>query len=302
VALAWHCLSFEALVRLVGRAEALGYDAAFVDGDVSQLGGANPRAALEGWTVTTALLARTRRIGIGSIRLVHHWNGARLAQAVATAEAIFPGRLRFLISIGGHAIDRAFGLPFPGVGERVRWLDEMLPALRALWAGERTSTTGRYVRLEGAIVRPTPPPGLPRIAVAARAPSLLKVVARHADLWDVNLPPVRRRVEAAAAELARACEALGRDPAGIGRSQWIFARAGRVDPDAARSEFRRLNPWFASIPDAELREGLVLGSPGECRDRLAEIRGSLRIDLPIVDLSGLPEGEASAQIEALAPA
>ena len=303
VAFAWQCHGFEALLRLVQRAEALGYTAVFVDGDATQMGGAAPRDVLDGWTILTALLARTTRIEIGSIRLVHHWNAAHLAQAGATAARLFGDRFRFLISIGGHSADRAFGLPFPPARERVRWLDEMLHAVRALWGGDRVSVRGEFVCLDGAVVRPLPPAaGIP-IAVAARAPSLLELVATHADVWDVNLPPIRARVDVAGAALARACVRHGRDPRQIRRSMWIFARAGAEGPEspAVRAEFRRLNPWFASIADDELDEGLVAGPPEACRSRLEEIRESLGIGLPVIDLSGLPEGLASAQLEALAP-
>jgi alkanesulfonate monooxygenase SsuD/methylene tetrahydromethanopterin reductase-like flavin-dependent oxidoreductase (luciferase family) len=97
----------------VRRAEALGYRCAFVDGDVSMLPSRGEGDVLDGWTVTAALLAATERIEIGSIRLVHHWNAAKLAQAVATAERIAPGRLRLQISIGAQPADARFGLPFP---------------------------------------------------------------------------------------------------------------------------------------------------------------------------------------------
>lgn len=303
VALAWQSHRFDALLRLALRAEALGYAAVFVDGDASQMGGSAPRNVLDGWTVTTALLASTRRIDVGSMRLTHHWNAARLAQSAATAAALFGGRFRFLISIGGHAVDAAFGLAFPGVAARIRWLDETLEALRGLWRGERVSLRGEFVQLGGAVVRPVPSPGCLSIAVAARGARLLDVVAAHADVWDVNLPPVRARVERAAQALARSCERRGRDPRGITRSMWIFTRACAPGASAGpfRDEFRRLNPWFADVGDAELGEALVVGTPAECRRRLGEIREGLQIDLPIIDLSGLPEGEAAAQLDALAP-
>lgn len=303
VAFAWQRLSFEALLRLVQRAEALGYAAAFVDGDASQMGGDAPRDVLDGWTVTTALLARTQRIEIGSMRLVHHWNAAQLAQSTATAARIFEGRFRFLISIGAHPVDRAFGLAFPGVRERVRWLDETLSSVRALWRGDRVSVRGEFVTLDGAVVRPRPADGGLPIAVAARSPRLLALVAAHADVWDVNLPPIRARVGQAAEALARACDRCGRDPGGITRTMWIFTRASDAGPEAPsiQAEFRRLNPWFQDVPGSELAEGLVAGSPQRCRSRLKEIRESLGITLPIADLSGLPEGEAAAQLDALAP-
>lgn len=303
VALAWHCHDFAALLRLVRRAEALGYAAAFVDGDASQMRGDPPRDVLDGWSVTLALLARTERIEIGSIRLVHHWHAARLAQSAATAAHLFGSRFRFLVSIGGHPIDRAFGLSFPGIRERVRWLDETLTAARALWRGERVRTSGEFVTLDGAVVRPLPAGGRVPISIAARSPRLLEVVATHADVWDVNLPPIRARVDRAARALAVACERQGRDPGAIARSQWIFTRVGREEPrsEAVRAEFRRLNPWFNDIPDAELAEGLVSGPPERCRSRIEEIRQSLRLALPVADLSGLSEASAEAQLEALAP-
>ena len=122
----WHVHPWEDLLALVRRAEEEGYDAAWVDGDATLHPG---RDTLDGWTVTTALLALTRRIAIGSLRIVHHWSTARLAQATATAERITPGRLRFLISIGDRPIDARFGLPELPASERIRWLDETLDAL-----------------------------------------------------------------------------------------------------------------------------------------------------------------------------
>jgi alkanesulfonate monooxygenase SsuD/methylene tetrahydromethanopterin reductase-like flavin-dependent oxidoreductase (luciferase family) len=302
LAFGWHCLAFGELLELVRLAEGLGYAAVYVDGDVSQIERRGDGDVLDGWTVTVALLAKTERIQIGSIRLPHHWNAARLAQAAATAERLFPGRLRFLTSVGAHRADLRFGLPFPPLDERIAWLDETLDALRALWRGETVTRAGRHVRLEGARVRPVPPPGRPAIEIGARRPRLLALVARHADRWDVNLPPIRRRVEDAAAALARECGALGRDPKTIGRSLWVFARPGRDPADPGlREEFLRWNPWHADIPVGELHEAVLAGSPEACRMRIESIRRDLGVDLPVIDCSGLQLDAARQAISALAP-
>jgi alkanesulfonate monooxygenase SsuD/methylene tetrahydromethanopterin reductase-like flavin-dependent oxidoreductase (luciferase family) len=301
VALGWHALGFEERLDLVRHAESAGFQAAFVDGDVSQIPGRGEADVLDGWTVTAALLARTERIQIGSIRLVHHWNAARLAQAAATLERIAPGRLRFLISIGGQPADRCFGLPLPPAPERIAWLDETLQAVRRLWRGEEVTTRGRFVQLSGARVRPCPPGGRLPIEIAGAGPRMLQVVAAHADVWDVNLPPIPSRVEAAERHLAGACRRSGRDPAEIRRSMWIFTRPrGDSGDPAIRSEFRRLNPWFRTLPDDQLGEAIVAGSPGSCRRRIAEIAESLRLELPVADLSGLPHDAARRAIDALA--
>jgi len=302
VALVWHTWPFEVLLDLVRHAERRGYAAVFVDGDVSCIPSLGEADVLDGWTVSTALLAHTERIPIGSIRLVHHWNAAKLAQAVATQVRLFPGRVRFLASIGGQPADRRFGLPLPPVADRLAWLDETLGVVRALWRGEEVHFQGRFVRAEGARVRPAPGAAAPPIAVGGRGRRLLEVVAAHADVWDVNLPPLPERVEAAAAHLAEACERRGRDPARLGRSMWIWARPhGDVEDPALRAAYRRFNPWYADVPDAELQRAIPAGPPEACRARIAQIARELGLTLPVVDLSGCDADAARRALDALAP-
>jgi len=303
VHLGGHHRSFDEVLALVQRAETLGYRAAYVDGDVSVVPSRGDGAVLDGWTATVALLARTTRIEIGSIRLVHHWNAARLAQSVATAECVAPGRLRFFASIGGQRADRRFGLALPPAIERIAWLDESLTAVRRLWAGERVTMSGRFVTLDDARVRPLPRGGQLPIEVGGAGARLLDVVARHADRWDLNVPPVARLVREASDRLAAACAAIGRDPASIGRSMFVLARPDRILDDASLlGDFRRWHPWFRSLPDREVGKAILAGSAQSCRDRIAGVRSDLGIDLPVLDLAGLLQPEAERALETLAGA
>ncbi|MDH3519359.1 MAG: LLM class flavin-dependent oxidoreductase [Myxococcales bacterium] len=300
VALGWHAFAWEDLLALVQRAESLGYAAAYVDGDVSQLGVRREVDVLDGWTVTAALIAHTQRIQIGSLRVVHHWNAAHLAQAAATLERIAPGRLRFFASIGDRPEDPRFGYPRLSAAERIAWLDETLDAVRALWRGESVTRSGRYVRLDAARVRPTPPGGSLPIEIAAKGPRLLGLVARHADVWNVNLPPIPARFAEAEAQLREACADAGRDPDAIARCMWIFTRIEAApDPDRILAEFRRLNPWFAGLGDGEAREALVVGDAEHCAARLRALARQFGLDLPVVDLSGMELGPALQTLEAL---
>lgn len=300
VALGFHSLAWEDLQDLTRRAEALGYAAVYVDGDVTMLGRRRETDVLDGWTVTTALLARSLRIQIASIRLVHHWNAARLAQAAATAERMAPGRLRFFVSIGDRPEDPAFDLAPPPVDDRIVWLDETLDACRALWRGDSVTRKGRFVTLRDARVRPRPRPGSLPIEIAAKGRALMPVLARHADAWNVNLPAIPERVMRAAGWLAEACAERGRDPAEIQRCQWIFTRVqDRPDRGAALAEFRRLNPWFERIPDAEVAPSLVVGDARHCAARLAELAEALSLALPVIDLSGMDADAARRNLEAI---
>ena len=302
VALGWHVHPWEDLLDLVRRAEALGYEAAFVDGDVSMLSKRGEADTLDGWTLTVALIAQTERIQIGSMRLVEHWNAARLAQAVASVERMAPGRLRFQISVGDWETDARFGYPRLPVAERIAWLDETLTAVRALWRGETVTLEGRHVRLDRARVRPTPPAGRIPVAVAARRPRMLELVAAHADLWDVNLPAIPEAVDEAASHLEEACRRCNRDPAQVGRSMWLFTRL--ADPeggDPPLAQFRRLNPWFRGFCDSDIEAALIAGDAAECRQQLSRVARRLRLDLPVLDLSGLPAAASRSALEALAP-
>ncbi len=302
VAFGWHVHGWETLLSLVQHAEELGFAAAFVDGDISMLDSDRKFDVLNGWTTTTALLGQTERIEIGSIRLVHHWNAAQLAQSVATVERLHPGRLRFLISIGDRPGDERFGLSKLSQRERIAWLDEMLTAVRGLWRGVAVTQSGRHVVLDRATVQPFPPGGRIPIAIAARGPRMLDVVASHADVWDVNLPPLPDRVGEAARHLDSACRERGRNPDHIGRSMWIFTRIQQTaDLAASLAAFRRLNPWFHWIPDAEIAESLVVGSADECWAKITTLASALHLTLPIIDLSGLDAPESHRCLEQLSP-
>lgn len=297
----WQQFSFEELLTLLRYAEAKGYEAAYIDGDVSVMPSRGEAPVLDGWTVQTALTSATRRIQLASIRLVHHWNAAHLAQAAATLEHLAPGRQRFLIGVGGQTADARFGLPWPRHAERVAWLDETLDALRRLWSGEAVHSEGRFVRLSGAKVRSKPSPA-PRIEVAGAHPRTLRVLARQADAWNINLPPVAKRVAEASAALEAACREAGRAPGDIERSMWLFARPGMAEDDPrALAEFRRFHPWWSAVPDEELRGGLLVGDPDACRARLAALCRELQLDLPALDITGLPLEAAKRALDVFAP-
>jgi alkanesulfonate monooxygenase SsuD/methylene tetrahydromethanopterin reductase-like flavin-dependent oxidoreductase (luciferase family) len=303
---AWHVHPWKELLGLVERAEELGYDAAFIDGDIAMLSERRNADVFDGWTALTALLARTKRIQIGSLRLVHHWNAARLAQSITTLQHISSGRLRFLISIGDRPGDAHFGLPDLPRTERIEWLDETLTGLRALFRGDSVTLRGRFLELEEARVRPVPANGKIPIGIAAAKPRMLELVAAHADVWDINLPAVPARVRAASLALGEICESLGRDPDEIERSMLIYCRVGAEYGEqggrtAALEEYRRLNPWFNDVPDEEIEHSLVLGDAACCRDAFESLASEIRLDLPVVDLSGLAAEPSLAALEALAP-
>src|SRR5262249_1170652 len=90
-----------------------------------------------------------------------------------------------------------------------------------------------------------------------------------------------------------------RDPAEIRRRLWIFARPGAISRRQALAEFRRWNPWFRDLSDAELGPALAFGKPDECRERIASLAAALHLEMPGIDLSGRSADRAREALEVL---
>ena len=83
---------------------------------------------------------------------------------------------------------------------------------------------------------------------------------------------------------------------------WIFTRVDETpDRTAIVAEFKRLNPWFHELSEAEIHAAAVVGSAEQCRVRLEEITEELALDLTVIDLSGLDAAASFRTLEGLAP-
>lgn len=193
---------------------------------------------LEGWTLLAALAAQTRRLRVGIMATANTFrNPALLAKMAATVDIIANGRLNFGIGTGWSEREhRAYGIPLPPPGERIRRLEEACEMIRQLWTEPVVNFEGRYYQLHEAYCQPKPiQKPYPPFAIGADGEQALRVVARQADIWDcsVDTPAEYRRK----AELVdQYCREIGRDPASIEHSRHIS-----VDPsdlDAAREETR----------------------------------------------------------------
>jgi alkanesulfonate monooxygenase SsuD/methylene tetrahydromethanopterin reductase-like flavin-dependent oxidoreductase (luciferase family) len=284
-----HWLPLDAVLRLARRADELGFSLVLVDGDAGVAAPERSRPIYDPTAVVAAVAAATQSAQIGAIHVAHFWNAALLARSLATLQELASGRLIALFGVGAGRETHRLGLPQPGAGERVARLEETVAAVRALLAGETVTSAGRFVALERA--RITPPSRRVPIAISAARPHALAVVARHADVWDANVPPLPERLAPLRARLGRAL------PTWI----WVFARPGAARDDAAAT-YRAIAPWFGDLRADEAGRAVLWGEPARCRETLARMRSELAIALPIADLSGLDEAEASRALDALAPA
>jgi alkanesulfonate monooxygenase SsuD/methylene tetrahydromethanopterin reductase-like flavin-dependent oxidoreductase (luciferase family) len=153
-------------------------------------------------------------------------NPAVLAKMAVTVDHISGGRLDFGLGAGWHEEEhRGYGLDFPGPGVRVGMLDEALTIIRRLWTEDRVTFDGRYYRVHDALCNPKPlQRPHPPIVVGGEKPKMLRVIARHADEWNVPSHGDVALWAETSARLDDACAEVGRDPAEIRRSIQLFVR------------------------------------------------------------------------------
>ncbi|MFF9205509.1 LLM class flavin-dependent oxidoreductase [Streptomyces sp. NPDC014986] len=155
----------------------------------------------------------------------------------------------------------AHGLPFHDTAHAVESLAEACTVIRRLWTetepfdfhGARHHLTGAFGSPKP-VQRPHPP-----ILIGGRSSATLRVVAEHADLWNIpgggDIDDLTRR----SALLDRYCAEAGRDPASVVRSIHLpvsYDRPG-VTQDA-----------IGEAVDAGFRH-IVLGLPGPYPDGVA---------------------------------
>ena len=184
------------------------------------------RLIFDGWELLAGMAIATSHVRIGLLVTgITYRNPALLAKIATTVDHLSDGRLEFGIGAAWAANEHEmYGIS--GLDHRVGLFSEGLQVIRSLWTQERTNFEGRYFTMRNAVANPKPiQKPYPPIWVGSGGPTMLKLTARHADVWNVSGNAGRTVENAAAAsqELDQACAAIGRDPSEIRRSVQVPA-------------------------------------------------------------------------------
>jgi alkanesulfonate monooxygenase SsuD/methylene tetrahydromethanopterin reductase-like flavin-dependent oxidoreductase (luciferase family) len=195
----------------------------------------------EGWTLLSALAAQTSRLRLGLLVTSNRIRPpAVLAKIATTVDVISDGRLEFGIGAGSRTSVPearreydAHGLPYVDFRDSVDALAEACIVIKRLWTDtEPFDFDGRHVRLTGAFANPKPvQQPHPPILIAGRTARVLRVVAEHADVWNIA-GYTTQEAQARSALLDRYCAEIGRDAASIRRSTNV--RVVYEDPAATQ--------------------------------------------------------------------
>jgi F420-dependent oxidoreductase-like protein len=305
-------LSYADQLAIVQRAESVGFESFFRSDHYQSFPGPSGEPTTDAWAVLAGLARETSAITLGTlVSPVTFRSAGNLAKVVTTVDEMSGGRVEFGLGAGWNEPEhRELGLPFPPIKERADLMEEQFAVLHGLWGEpDGWSFDGANIRIQDASFHPKPiaRPGRPTFANGAVRPRLLtggegsprslRIAARYCDEFNLSSSSPEKAVTRYA-ELVAACEAIGRDPATMGRSVMAGVLIGRDDAELSRRKLELLaafgdesggDDWF------DAREPRwILGTPDQARAMVArfEAAGAQRImlqsflprDLDMVDL------------------
>lgn len=176
---------------------------------------------LEGWTALAALAAETKRLRIGLMVTGNTYrHPAVLAHIAGTIDIISNGRLDLGLGAGWNVYEHeSMGLPLYEPAERIKRFGEACTLMKMLFTQATTDFDGRFYQLKEARLEPKPvqKPYPPFVIGGGGEQLTLRVVARHADVWNFGGGTVEQFTHKIGV-LHEHCAAIGRNPAEIALS------------------------------------------------------------------------------------
>ena len=258
---------YQAMRQVAREAERLGFDGLWVYDHFHTVPRPTIEATFECWSLMAALAVETQRIRLGQMVTCNSYRPpALLAKMSATIDVTSGGRLDFGIGGGWYEHEyRAYGYPYPPVGERLRQLEEAVQLITAMWTQERTSFSGRYYTVDGAINEPKPlqRPHPPIWIGGGGEKVTLRILARHGDASNFGgtLETVRHKCDV----LRRHCADAGRDYEAIVKSvsfEPVIIRPNEAEARAVADQARQASG------DKDWDEAALVGTPAQCIERI----------------------------------
>ncbi|MFS8201015.1 LLM class flavin-dependent oxidoreductase [Streptomyces sp. CWNU-52B] len=223
-------------LRAVARAaEDAGLEELWLWEDCFLEGGVSAAAAALAWT-------ERLRVGVGLLPVPLR-NVAVTAMEAATLHRLFPGRPVLGV---GHGVQDWMGQVGARAESPVTLLREYLTALRALLGGERVTTDGRYVKLDG-VALDWPPQAPVEILAGATGPRSLKLSGEAADgtILTAGTPPEGVRQARRLIDEGRAAASRTGDP----HTVVVYLLTATGPGATARLQAELVAEGVASVPD-----------------------------------------------------
>ncbi len=255
------------------------------------------------WPWLGALGASTQDIALGTAvtPAVRRYHPALVAQAFATLEDLFPGRVFLGYGSGESLNESPFGYDWPSGDEQLELMDEALDMIRRLWNGETISTGSKHFPTKDAKLhsRPDRPPPL---YISAFHEGAAKVAAEYGDgLWTLgdpeSVPGLIETYRGAGGRGEIILQALvswgPTDEAALeGARKWKGAQPPEYYVDDWHDPQRMYEHAEETISDEEYRQGAIISAdPAEHVRRLEQLVELGATTIAVMNCSGAdPEG------------
>jgi F420-dependent oxidoreductase-like protein len=282
--------SYEQLLRVARTAEECGYGAFFRSDHYLRMGeGDGLPGPTDAWITLAGLARDTATIRLGTLVTAATFrHPGPLAISVAEVDAMSGGRVELGLGSGWFEEEhKAYGIPFPPLGERFERLEEQFAIISGLWstpAGDTFDFSGRHYELSKcpALPKPVQHPHPPLIVGGhgrRRTPAL---AARFASEFDVPFASIETCRDLFGL-VDQACDKTGRDPASLVRSVALVLCCGESEAEIEHRASR-----IGREVD-ELRTNGLAGTPAEVTEKLGLYAdaGVGRVYLQMLDLDDL---------------
>ncbi|HUA32816.1 MAG TPA: TIGR03560 family F420-dependent LLM class oxidoreductase [Candidatus Binataceae bacterium] len=261
--------SWEALRDFWARADDWGYDSLWVFDHFYPIFSPDPAGpCFEGWTLLSALSQNTKRARIGALVNGNTYrNPCLVAKMSATLDHASGGRFNLGIGAGWFELEhRSLGFDFKTVGGRLEGLDESCQIIRSMFTNDKTTLKGKHFNVVDAVCNPKPvQKHLPMMIGGHGEKVLLKLVAKHADMWNMT--------NADAGEMKRLIGTIERHGDTVGRNtdeieKTLMLALCYKAPKQREETLTSLIAMMAQTTPEKARDRIIIGSKQECIDKL----------------------------------
>jgi F420-dependent oxidoreductase-like protein len=175
----------------------------------------------DGWSLMGAMAEATRHVRVGVLVTGNTYrHPGLLAKMAATIDHLSGGRLEFALGAGWAKYEhQMFDLEYGTTGNRLARLNEAVQIVKLLWTEDISNFNGQHYTITDAVAYPKPvQEPHPPIWIGGRGErKTLRIVARHADVWNVSGLDVDEDIRLSRV-LDAYCFELGREPRSLRRT------------------------------------------------------------------------------------
>jgi len=186
------------------------------------------------WVAMAAVGAQTRRAALATCVTapIFRYHPAIVAQAFATMENMYPGRMILGLGLGEAMNEVPLGYDWPETEERIERFVESIEVMKLLWSKPFASYRGKYYRLRKANLYDKPARPVP-IYIASWGPLITKLAGKYADGYLTGSWDAARIREKLFPALEAGAKESGRDPKSIKK---VVGIACSYDDDYEKAE------------------------------------------------------------------